>query len=107
MKEYMNAIETNPKQGKGFKKMSDGEYYGEFNKEHQRHGRGMMKYTIGDFYIGQWANDEINGSGTFIPSKNNPAGQFYSGEWKNGKSNGHGIILWKNGDIYKGGNLAN
>ena len=36
----------------------------------RREGYGIARYTIGDVYEGQWANDLIHGKGTYVSSIN-------------------------------------
>lgn len=71
-----------------------------------RHGAGTFKWTYyGAYYTGQWANDDMNGIGTyFYKSAQYP---YISGNFVNGKPNGKAIYyknasnkfntIWQNG----------
>ena len=72
-------------------------YKGDFNKKGQVHGRGIW---IKDFniYIGNFKNDEFNGTGLFI----NEQGDYYFGQWKNGNYNGYGTLILGKKLMYRG-----
>lgn len=64
----------------------------------RRDGYGIARYTIGDVYEGQWANDLIHGKGTYIWAN----GEKYIGDWYKGLKKGHGVYYYINGAIYDG-----
>jgi len=48
------------------------------------HGTGVIKYTDGSFYDGEWKDSMILGKGIF----NYTDGNVYDGEWKESKKHG-------------------
>ena len=71
-----NKIELTPEQAEPTKtvcKIKDfpngDKYYGELNTQGLRHGFGSCFYANGDYYEGEWENDEWNGSGGSIDHK--------------------------------------
>jgi hypothetical protein len=80
--------------------IDNGEYYGEtlIDEEPMRNGSGLMLYSNGDVYFGNWENDERTGRGVLLEAN----GDTYDGEWKNDKRHGKGTFTDTNGDKYKG-----
>ena len=72
-------------------------YKGGFNSQGQCHGRGIWikDYNI---YIGNFKNDEFNGTGLFITQ----LGDYYFGNWKNSKCNGYGSLMMDKKLVYQG-----
>lgn len=72
-------------------------YFGGFNKKGQCHGRGIW---VKDFnvYIGNFTNDEFNGTGLFITEQ----GDYYFGQWKNGLYDGYGSLIVGKKLVYRG-----
>ena len=72
-------------------------YKGGFTNKGYCEGKGIW---IKDFniYIGNFQNDEFNGTGLFI----NEQGNYYFGEWKNNKCSGNGSIIIKGQLNYEG-----
>lgn len=68
-------------------------YLGKMNKEEERHGPGVMKYSNGRQYEGGWENDKRSGKG-FERYAN---GNTYYGMFLEGKAHGKGVYTWKNG----------
>jgi hypothetical protein len=62
------------------------------------HGRGIMKYSNGSMFSGQWENGRMHGNGTVRWED----GSMYSGQWVNGKRTGYGTYTWPNGESYVG-----
>jgi tetratricopeptide (TPR) repeat protein len=100
-----------------------GTYEGELNAQKIPHGQGILKYSNGDSYKGQWQNGRPHGKGvakgTVDATKANTykkyaqaayhqnaevaQGEFtYDGEWKEGKMHGTGMYTFPNGDFYDG-----
>jgi hypothetical protein len=95
-------------------------YYGEWNNDNFRHGRGILwlegsKYEgywkndkanvkgklthkNGDVYEGEWIDDKAEGFGIYT----NIDGAQYKGYWKNDKQNGKGCESWPEGACYEG-----
>ena len=78
-------------------------------------------FSSGAKYIGQWADDMTNGSGTMIyPNRDRYDGNWinglkcgqgkythvdssvYEGSWNNDDKNGEGVMTYANGDTYQG-----
>jgi len=73
-------------------------YYGEWNLNNQKHGRGTWINDDGSKYIGYWKNDKQEGNGRII-HKN---GDLYQGDFKNGVACGHGIYAHSDESKYTG-----
>lgn len=84
--------------GKGILKNTRGDMYvGDF-VNNQRHGYGKLNSKAID-YEGEFKNNKLDGKGKII-FKNK--GHSYIGEFKNNEIFGQGVFKWKNGDIYQG-----
>ena len=85
-------------EGKGILKNSKGNtYIGDFSNS-KRHGKGILEtHTI--HYEGEFKNDKLSGKGKIIFKKE---GHVYEGEFENNEINGFGTFKWKNGDSYTG-----
>ncbi|KAL7466265.1 hypothetical protein ACHAXS_006555 [Conticribra weissflogii] len=77
---------------------ADESYVGQRNSIGQRHGKGVMKYTNGCRYVGQFLHDKRHGFGKCWY----PNGCIYVGYWVDGKRDGLGKMLYLSGDIYEG-----
>ena len=76
-----------------------GEYSGEWNpSKKERHGRGIQLWNDNTIYIGQWKNDKINGKGKLT----NPIGDYYEGDFINDNAEGYGSYIHKEGSSYFG-----
>ncbi len=62
------------------------------------HGRGIMKYSNGSVFSGQWVNGKMHGNGSVRWDD----GSIYTGQWEMGKRTGYGTYTWPNGDTYTG-----
>jgi hypothetical protein len=60
-------------------------------------GKGIYKYSNNDVYMGDWCNDTFNGLGMLIFRN----GDVYRGFLKNGKEL-KGKYNYANGDVYEG-----
>jgi len=56
------------------------------------------RFPNGNRYIGEWANEQFHGQGTF--NMNN--GDVYAGQFVYGKNHGQGTYTWANGQRYVG-----
>jgi len=63
-----------------------------------KHGQGKYIHATGDFYEGEYKNNQMNGIGKYIYAN----GNTYEGEFKDDKWNGHGKLSFHHGDIYEG-----
>ena len=61
-------------------------------------GQGIMKYSDGGIYDGNWENGIRQGEG--IMKYNN--GDIYDGDWEDGKKCGKGTYTWQDGRKYDG-----
>ena len=85
-------------EGKGILRNSKGNsYIGDFSNS-KRHGIGVLD-THKIHYEGEFKNDKLNGKGK-ITFKNE--GHYYEGDFENNEINGYGTFKWKNGDCYTG-----
>ena len=69
------------------RKYKDAVYFGLVNSEKKRNGKGVMIYSNGRKYEGDWKDDVRHGRGYEI----HPNLNIYIGEFVNGKAHGHGI----------------
>ena len=58
-----------------------GYYEGDVNSSAMADGKGVMKFSNGDVYDGDWENGKMNGKGAMLYHD----GTFYQGDWKDGK----------------------
>ncbi len=85
--------------GKGTFLFSDNSYYcGEIENGIFK-GKGTMKWNDGTEYHGFFVNSSLSGKGEMF---NNLTGEKYIGNFKNNEFNGSGIYYYKNGDVYEG-----
>ncbi|KAL6909114.1 hypothetical protein GGI43DRAFT_394624 [Trichoderma evansii] len=59
---------------------------------YEPHGKGIMRYSDGTVYEGQWEHSNYSGTGTYT-SKD----EEYVGSWVNGIKSGHGKLTTGNG----------
>jgi hypothetical protein len=66
------------------------------------HGQGRIEWDNGEYYIGDFYNSMIHGSGQMkgIDSSNN--GFVYEGDFYNDLKHGFGTIIWDNDSSYTG-----
>jgi hypothetical protein len=89
--------------GRGILQYSDGsKYEGEFVNG-VRQGKGKFHFPVSDpkkriLYEGEWENEVIEGNGSLTFSN----GDKYFGEFKNYIQDGFGVYEWANGDKYEG-----
>lgn len=75
-------------------------YAGSF-KNNLRSGNGEAWFANGDHYVGEWANDTMNGEGVYYFGLDY-ATEHYEGEWKDGKMSGKGTYTLFNGVTVSG-----
>jgi len=73
-------------------------YEGEF-KDKKAHGTGVMKWSEGDKYEGDWVQGLRHGKGTYISKA---AGCKYEGEYVDDLKSGQGKYTYATGDVYEG-----
>ena len=80
-------------------------YIGEWKIKEElcRHGRGLLVYSNGNSYLGQWMNDKEEGFGRFYYNRL----EYININWKNGKMDGVGELNKSDGSkkivVYKDG----
>ena len=72
-------------------------YIGEF-KNGNREGHGTESHSNGDKYEGEFKNGNRNGRGTYVYKK----GTIYTGEFRDGKKYGQGVLYSTDGTIKVG-----
>ena len=80
------------------KKYNNDIYEGEYKNE-KREGYGKYIWESGNYYIGEWLNDNKHGKGIIYYKNGNIK---YEGDFVNGKFEGKGKYIWENGEYYKG-----
>lgn len=91
---YYRTKKTGKKDGIGIIFWSDGsKYEGQFRND-MICGNGRKLMINGEYYKGQFDHDLPNGYGTYIELH----GAKYEGEWKDGKMHGRGTQVFKDGE---------
>jgi hypothetical protein len=73
-------------------------YQGSYNDYGERHGAGIMTWTNGDRYEGEFFNGVRHGHGSLFFAD----GSEYVGEWECNYMHGSGTRRFVNGDVYVG-----
>ncbi len=95
---YTGTFSKGKIHGKGILYFSNGnKYIGEW-KNHYRDGQGKLIYTDGGEYTGQFKSSRFNGKGIF----NYANGDRYDGNWEDDQASGRGTYQFKDGDRYEG-----
>ena len=84
--------------GIGILSWSNGDKYIGDYKDGNMHGQGTYAWEKKDQYTGEWQNNDFHGHGTFIYGD----GDKYVGKYKNGKFHGKGTYTFANGDVIEG-----
>ena len=103
------------------KKFKNGYYIGEWNKQGEKHGRGIYIWESGARYEGEWRFGKRTGKGKFYYANGKiyegdfkednwhgfgkvrfEDGERYEGDWRNAQREGYGIAHWNNGKKYRG-----
>ena len=85
-------------EGRGVMVYTSGDMYEGEWMAGKREGQGTVRYAIGDVYEGQYKADDKDGQGTFRYAN----GDVYEGQYKAGKREGQGTFRYANGDVYEG-----
>lgn len=94
---YGNFDFNGHKTGKGVFIWKDGsKYIGDW-KSNMANGKGTLYYSDGDIYSGDWTNDMAHGKGKYIHTN----GIIYEGDWVEDKQQGFGIETWPGGGCFK------
>lgn len=100
---YSQCVEGDCENGSGIMVFSSGnKYKGEFQNG-QRHGQGTFVWASGAKYNGQWEYDKMHGSGTYIY----PDRRVYRGEFVNGLKEGKGTLTGPDKEIIQKGTWEN
>eukprot|EP01103_Thecamoeba_quadrilineata_P000994 TRINITY_DN1087_c0_g6_i1.p1 TRINITY_DN1087_c0_g6~~TRINITY_DN1087_c0_g6_i1.p1 ORF type:complete len:1356 (-),score=306.30 TRINITY_DN1087_c0_g6_i1:35-4102(-) len=78
--------------------LSNGYYRGQVNEKGELHGRGIMVFTDGSRYEGQWSDGKQNGQGELVEVDDS----IYRGNFHQGLKSGAGTQEWPNGEFYEG-----
>jgi hypothetical protein len=73
-------------------------YHGDCNTCGERHGEGVLTWSNGDVYIGQFFRGQRHGQGTLTFAD----GGEYVGEWSDNLMDGRGTRWYENGSVYLG-----
>jgi hypothetical protein len=100
---YIGTYDENwNREGFGILYFTDGcKYTGEFKLD-KMNGKGRIIYSTGDYYEGDFIDDKPNGQGTFTKVLE---GSSYKGYWNNESKCGYGEEANVDGSIYAGEHL--
>ena len=76
-----------------------GEFFGDLNADNLPHGTGVMKYSDGRIYSGEWKNGRWHGRGRATFSN----GDLFEGMYYEDQRHGDGVYQWSDGREFKGG----
>jgi len=80
-------------------------YVGEW-KNNMRDGFGIMRFEDESVYEGDWIANKRHGKGKLKMIFMTPEGEkqhmTYEGQFQNDNISGYGVMIWSNGDVYKG-----
>jgi len=94
---YEGEYQDGLKHGEGTKFYHQGVYCGQWARDARTFG--MIEFTNGDVYMGEWRNDKFGGVGVYLYAN----GQRYEGEWSDGKKHGEGVFYHTTtGQVQKG-----
>mmetsp|Transcript_2777 Transcript_2777/g.6631 ORF Transcript_2777/g.6631 Transcript_2777/m.6631 type:complete len:145 (-) Transcript_2777:111-545(-) len=77
-----------------------GHYTGELKGKFVKHGKGVLSYTDGAVYDGEFKDGVFHGMGTFTWAA---TGESYTGWWEDGQMHGKGRFDYASGGTYVGG----
>lgn len=69
---------------------------------YEAHGRGILRYSDGSVYEGQWEHGNYSGTGKYTSTD-----EEYFGSWVNGIKSGHGKLITEDGQVVYDGWFAN
>lgn len=98
---YKGDLVDGKKHGLGMMTRGDKKAIGEFQDDHLN---GIAEYTstFGDYYLGEWINDQWDGIGTASWKEGEFAGDSCVCEYEESELNGFGHYFNNNGEIYIG-----
>ena len=89
---FEGEFENNQKKA-GYELRTNGIYKGEF-QQNKRGGKGEFIWFNGEYYNGEWLDNQKHGSGIWTSSYTQANPDTYIGEWKHGKVDGYGVHTW-------------
>ena len=95
---YVGEFKEGKIHGKGILYFSNGDEYNGNWVDHYRTGKGKMTFKKGGQYIGQFKKNKFNGQGKYTY----PNGDLYYGEWIENIAEGEGEYVFTNGNVYVG-----
>jgi hypothetical protein len=95
--DLMSGFLKGEMEGFGTAIYSNEEKYTGFYKNNKRSGHGVLSWTCGDVFEGEFLDDErVTGEMKYAN------GDVYRGEWENKKRHGKGEYTWSCGDSFNG-----
>jgi len=74
-------------------------YHGHMDAREMKHGQGVMTYTNGEKFDGEWEGDKKCGFGKYLYED----GSIFEGLWVNDqRKDGEGVMKYINRDVYRG-----
>lgn len=67
-----------------------------------KHGKGVLKFTDGAVYTGEFKDNLYHGKGHYIWGEGKWHKDEYYGDWKNDNRTGNGTYTYANGNKYEG-----
>ncbi len=99
---YIGNFQNGKIHGQGILQFSNGDRYaGDWQDQH-RQGRGRYTFKNGDVYVGDFQASNFQGQGEMHYAN----GDRYMGQWLDSAPNGMGLYSFANGNLYEG-NLRN
>lgn len=105
---YGKFVDGAPADGRGVMVYSNGDRYDGEYRDGQRHGCGALTFSSGRRYVGQFQRDQFHGIGVWMLEN----GDRYIGKFQNDKCEGEGTFVfadgssksgrWKNGRLVDG-----
>ena len=91
------AHQEEVKSGYGTLEYPNGTYTGDI-EDGIPHGKGVMEYSNGHKYDGEWDYGSFHGYGVYTYSED----EYYEGNWSQGSRNGYGKYVFADGAYYEG-----
>lgn len=95
--EVEEARSADQETGTGVFERENGMYYGMLESGCYN-GQGLLEWTSGMSYVGDWAWNNFEGRGTLTW----PDGDYYTGDFNDDKRTGKGTYVWTSGMTYTG-----
>lgn len=97
---YIGQTQGEKRHGQGMWKGKACQYEGQWLND-QQHGRGLMSWTDGRTYDGQFRQQRFDGHGRMVWQTAKGV-QTYEGQYKDDQKHGSGKFVWADGRIYDG-----